>query len=293
MICLDGRLQRENTRQYFGKYSGEVMDHDTDLPEENALRGDIRVSIPGILEEDEEGMPRPLQVIAKPSFHPGFFFIPEAGEKVWVEFVAGDVDHPIWTGIWYPDDRSPGTRTDERPTRFQKVIRTASGHVIQLDDTDGDESVNIVHTGGAQITIDKDGSMLLANETNAFLFMNAADGETTLSDEHGCFITLKADGAVVSSKDGTIVEVKEGKVQIIAKDAITLNAKDIVLESASVALGKGASEPAVLGNEFMQIFLAHTHGSAMGPTSPPMPTPPLFGPAPVGKGLSNSVKVAK
>ena len=282
------------TRQYFGKYSGVVLEHDEELPEANALRGDIRVEVAGILEEDDAGAPRPMQVVAKPAFPPGFFFIPEPGEKVWVEFVAGEVDYAIWSGAWYPDDRSPATRDGERPTRFQKVIRTASGHVVQLDDTEGAESVSIVHKGGAEVTIDENGSMLLANESKAFLFLNAKDGETTLADEHGCFITLKADGAVISAKDGTIVEIKDGTVQVLAGTAVTVSAQDIVLKGGSIALGDGASEPAMLGLEFMNIFLTHTHGSAMGPTTPPMPVPGnMLGPAPVGKGLSNIVKVAK
>lgn len=280
-------------QQYFGKYSGVVLSHDEDLPDENALRGEIRVMVPGILEEDGTGGSRPMQVVAKPSFLPGFFYIPEAGDTIWVEFVAGDIDYPIWTGMWYPDDKSPGTTTADRPTRFQKVIRTASGHVVQLDDTDGAETVTILHKGGAQLTVDKDGSVLVSNQKNTFLFMNAKDEETTLSDSSGCFLTLKADGAVVSSKGGTIVEVKDGTVQVVASDTVTLTAQDIVLKSGTVSLGDGASQPAVLGTDFMTIFNTHTHVTAMGPSGPPIPIPPnIFAPAPVGKGLSNSVKVA-
>lgn len=279
-------------RQYFGKYTGEVLSHDEDLPSENALRGEIRVMVAGILEEDDSGAARQMRVIAKPCFLPGFFYIPEVGQKVWVEFVAGDIDYPIWTGMWYPDDQSPGTTTADRPTRFQKVIRTASGHVVQLDDTDGAEAITILHKGGAKFTVDKDGSVLMSSQKNAFLFMNAKAEETTLADSSGAFLTLKSDGAVVSAKDGTIVQVKDGVVQILASKTVTLSAQDIVLKSGSVSLGEGASQPAVLGTDLMNIFLAHTHATALGPSGPPIPVPPLFAPGPVGKGLSNSVKVA-
>ena len=279
-------------RQYFGKYTGEVLSHDEELPNENALRGEIRVMVAGILEEDDSGAARQMRVIAKPCFLPGFFYIPEVGQKVWVEFVAGDIDYPIWTGMWYPDDQSPGTTAAQRPTRFQKVIRTATGHVVQLDDTDGAEAITILHKGGAKFTVDKDGSVLMSSQKNAFLFMNAKAEETTLADSSGAFLTLKSDGAVVSAKDGTIVQVKDGVVQILASKTVTLSAQDIVLKSGSVSLGEGASQPAVLGNDLMQIFLAHTHATALGPSGPPIPVPPLFAPGPVGKGLSNSVKVA-
>jgi hypothetical protein len=153
--------------------------------------------------------------------------------------------------------------------------------------------VTVRHKDGAQITIDKNGSVLLANEKNAFLFLNAKDGETTLSDEHGCFLTLKADGALVASKDGTtFLEIKDGKAKLVAKDGITLVAKDVVVEGGSIALGSGATQPAVLGLDLMQFLVAHTHGTGVGPSTPPMPGVPfIFGPGPVGKGLSSAVKV--
>lgn len=277
-------------RQYYGKYSGEVLPFDDQLPEELARRGEIRVKVPGILEEDAEGESRPLEVTAKPSFLPGFFFVPEPGQKVWVEFVAGEIDFPIWTGMWYPDEKSPGTVEAKPPTRFQKVIRTASGHVVQLDDTEGKEAVRVLHAGGAQIAIDEKGSVLLANQKNAFLFMNAADGETTLSDEHGCFLTLKADGAIVASKDGsTFLEIKDGKAKLVAKDAVQLIAKEVVVESGSIALGSGATEPALLGDTFLKLFAAHTHPSAMGPTGTPLP--PINALPPPVNGQSTVVKV--
>jgi hypothetical protein len=279
-----------DTRQYFGKYSGEVLPFDAHLPEESALRGDIRVKVPGILEEDAEGQPQPLEVVAKPSFLPGFFYIPEPGAKVWVEFVAGNIDYPIWTGVWYPDEQSPAAVTGEPPTRFQKVIRTASGHVVQLDDTEGEEAVTVLHKGGAEIKVDPDGSVLIKNQNDAFLWLNAADGETTLTDEHGSYVTLKADGVIVSNHQGnTFVELKDGKAKVVASDAITLVANEMVLESGSIALGSGATEPALLGNTFLTLFSTHTHATAMGPTGTPLP--PLNALVAPANGQSTVVKV--
>ena len=105
-------------------------------------RGRIMVEVPGILEETPAGdTERPVQMLAKPCFPAGFFFIPEAGQQVWVEFAAGDVNEPLWSGAWYPENQTPRTVADEAPTAKQKIIRTASGHVVQLDDTDGEEKV--------------------------------------------------------------------------------------------------------------------------------------------------------
>src|SRR4051812_15436231 len=90
---------------YYGKYAGQVLQN-TKPQNANQHPGELLVEVPGILEEDPSGTgSRALQVIAKPSFAPGFFFIPEPNTPVWVEFVAGDVNQAIWTGIW----RAPGT----------------------------------------------------------------------------------------------------------------------------------------------------------------------------------------
>jgi hypothetical protein len=286
-----GECGEQTARQYFGKYGGVVVKPETgELPEENALRGEILVQVPGILEEDGQGAARPLRVVAMPAFLPGFFFIPDPDTTVWIEFVAGDIDHPIWTGVWYPKGKSPPTTEGGKPTAAQKVIRTTSGHVIQVDDTKDKESITLLHKGGAQVRIDEKGNVLIANEKNAFLSLSAKDGETTLADEHGCYLTLKADGAVVASKEGNaFVELKDGKAKLVGGDAITLVAKELVLESGSIALGKGASEPALLGKTFLTLFASHTHPSAMGPTGTPLP-PIQALPAPIN-GQSTVVKV--
>lgn len=155
--------QQENAvKKYYGKYPGVVLDND--LPEDSH-RGELAVEVHGILEETpDDQSQRPIQVIAKPCFPPGFFFIPEVGDNVWVEFGAGDINTPIWTGVWYPKDKTPGTADGQAPTRFQKVIRTFSGHVIQLDDSDSAEKIIILHKSGSNVEIDQDGKITIIDK---------------------------------------------------------------------------------------------------------------------------------
>jgi hypothetical protein len=147
--------QRTEAEKYYGKYPGRVVNNEP--PDGADHRGELLVKVPGILEEmpDGEGL-QPIQVVAKPCFLPGVFFVPEAGAQVWVEFVAGDLGCPVWTGVWYPSRGSPQTVEGHSPTEYQKVIRTASGHVIQLDDSEGEEKVVIQHTSGAVIEMKED-----------------------------------------------------------------------------------------------------------------------------------------
>jgi hypothetical protein len=148
----------QRARRYFGKYAGIVADN---VATSGAHRGELVVRVPGILEETPDGSgSRPLEVTAAPSFLPGFFFIPEVGDPVWVEFVAGDIDFPIWTGVWYPKGAAPAGVSGPAD-EHRKVIRTASGHVIEIDDTPNDEKIVIRPAKGTgTIRIDNGGITL-------------------------------------------------------------------------------------------------------------------------------------
>ena len=51
---------------------------------------------------------------------------------------------------------------------------------------------------------------------------------------------------------------------------IRLNkAGEVVVEAGAIKLGEGADQSLVLGNKMMQLFNQHTHGTGVGPSSPP------------------------
>jgi len=153
---------RHAGRKYYGKYPGFVVDRAPELAAGHH-RGVLRVRVPGILEEDTSGGERALEALASPAFMPGLFWVPEVGDSVWVEFAAGDVDHPIWTGVWYAVDATPANLDGSRPTEDQKVIRTPSGQLVYLEDTAGSE--RLVLEDGAnsnRITMDRNGIKLEA-----------------------------------------------------------------------------------------------------------------------------------
>src|SRR5271165_3442505 len=129
----DPRYGRQPPVRYYGKYAGVVAGNGP--PDSGSHRGEVTVTVPGILEETADGSgSQPIKVVASPAFLPGYFFVPNDNDTVWVEFVNGDINFPIWTGVWYPQDGTPNTVDGSAPTLDQKVIRTKSGQVIQLDD---------------------------------------------------------------------------------------------------------------------------------------------------------------
>lgn len=259
--------------KYYGKYSGEVTDN-----RDASKLGRVKVKVPSVLGEDEAW--------ARPCLPYGHFFVPPVASKVWVEFEAGDPGYPLWVGTWYPQGAVPAEAAVDPPDN--RVIQTASGHTIEILDQEGEEKVVLRHKTDAFIALDKDGSVILSNKEGSHLYLNAKDGEATLVEQHGHLISMTESGVVVANKEGKMVQLSGTSAAIVADE--------ITLHGATIALGGGTlaeMQPAVLGQDLMLLYNAHTHPTAVGPTGPPIPVPMPLGPGPAGMGLSSTVLVKK
>jgi uncharacterized protein involved in type VI secretion and phage assembly len=136
-------LDRVRSR-VFGKYRGVVTEVDADT-----LR--IKAKVPAVLGEQATGWCRPCVPYAGPNV--GFAFLPEEGAGVWIEFEAGDVSYPIWSGCYWREGEQP---PDATPT--VKAIVTAAGHKLLFDDDAG--SILIEDSNGNKITLDSSGLTL-------------------------------------------------------------------------------------------------------------------------------------
>lgn len=161
----------DGVTRYHGKYPAIVVDNEPDGDEVH--RGELLVAVPAILEDAPSEAARdagelgietsanasrqPIRVLAKPCFAPGAFFLPEPGHAVWVEFAAGDVNEPIWSGVWLPKGGTPAASDDTTPTAAQRIIRTTSGHVVEFDDRDGQERIVVRGHSGSTVVLDGEG----------------------------------------------------------------------------------------------------------------------------------------
>lgn len=137
---LDDRLHR-----HYGKYRGTV----TDLQDPKSI-GRIKARVPEVLPDQDTGWATPA--VAYSGDGVGLFAVPPVGAAVWVEFEAGDVSRPIWSGGWWGSNQVP-----DKATPDVKVLKTASGHTITLDDTSGSEQVVITDKNGSKIVMDQSG----------------------------------------------------------------------------------------------------------------------------------------
>lgn len=285
------RIERlEN--QYFGKYRGVVIANNDPLK-----LGRLRVWVPSLFPTDDDATPDEDSPSVSDWAWPcmpfggspeqGMFFVPEPLSKVWVEYEEGNLDSPIWVGVFWS---APGGTT-EIPTEAQdmdsnkpqrRVLKTPSGHVLEFCDVDGSETITLRHKDGAMLHLNEHGSVTMGNKEGTFIYLNAEDSELSMADKNGNNIRLGDHNLTLTNADGTVIDMASSAVQVIAKN--------VMLRSDTVQLGEGASEPAILGRSFAQIFDAHTHPTAMGPSGPPMPVPmPLS--SPMHPAMSKSVTV--
>ncbi|GAA4699543.1 hypothetical protein Prum_088510 [Phytohabitans rumicis] len=238
--------------RFYGKYRGSVVDN-TD----ETHRGTLVVTCPDVFG-------RGVEVVAQACLPYGHYFVPPKGADVWVEFEAGDTRRPLWVGAWYTEAGAPAKTADQR------VIHTPAGHVVEIDDTAGEERVLVRHASNAFVSIDAKGNILLANAAGSHLHLDAENGTATLVEQHGNHLAMGEDGTALVNPDGTTVN--------IAGDTVHISAAKVILDATTVAAGSGAGEPTLMGSAFQTLWntlLTHVHPHAMGPTLTSLQLAPL------------------
>ena len=64
----------------------------------------------------------------------GVYTVPAPDAGVWIEFEAGDVSRPIWSGCWWGDGQLPKDESGAGTTPRRKILRTEEGLLLALDD---------------------------------------------------------------------------------------------------------------------------------------------------------------
>lgn len=114
--------------RFFGKYRGLVA-----VNVDPESRGRIKALVPEVLGESPSSWALPCAPYAGTGA--GFFSVPMVGAGVWIEFEAGDVSRPVWTGTWWASGEVP---LDEKGAQAQpttKIWRSDFGLIVALDDT--------------------------------------------------------------------------------------------------------------------------------------------------------------
>lgn len=126
--------------RFFGKYRGIVQDNDD--PEN---LGRIRASVPEVYGEDLDS-PWALPCVPFAGDSHGLVLLPEVGDGVWIEFEAGDISMPIWTGFWWGSNEIPNPGSTQA-----RVLVTSDGHKLIMDEQESE--IKLIHSSGAELTM--------------------------------------------------------------------------------------------------------------------------------------------
>jgi len=151
--------------RWYGKYRAFVRD-----TQDPARLGRLRLEIPAVLGTGTDHW----SAWATPCFpyggNPdcGFYLIPDVGASVWAEFEHGDVQYPIWSGVWLAGG-NPGEMPAEAaasPTTC-KVLKTAAGHTLLFEDAPEGLRVTLVSAGDLILSDGAGSEMVLSGGTLA------------------------------------------------------------------------------------------------------------------------------
>jgi uncharacterized protein involved in type VI secretion and phage assembly len=250
------QLARQVQGKYYGKFRGFVVDNDD--PEKRAR---LKLRIPSVLGSEISGWALPCMPFGGLQGQ-GWFAVPEVDAQVWVEFEEGELRHPIWTGtFWQADGDPPADAALSPPTT--RLLQTPSGHILQFDDKQDEERFRLVHPKGSEMVVDKNGSVSLTDAKGARVLLDAENDKLVIEDSHGNTLTLGSSGISVEDSSGNKLEM--------ASSGVTVKGQKIVVEGTQVMLGGQGGEPVIKGQSFLTLFATHTHTTAVGPTSPPIP----------------------
>jgi uncharacterized protein involved in type VI secretion and phage assembly len=174
----------------FGVVTGRVTNN-----ADPASLGRVRVTFPWLSAEDESWWAR----IATPMAgkQRGVQFIPEVDDEVLVAFEHGDPRFPYVLGsLWNSSEPPPLGSADGKNDK--RTIVSRSGHTIVLDDTPGDEKIEIVDKT-------KSNSIVISTKDDSLTIKTAGDitisaGKNVTIDARGKLTLKAAETTVVQGK---------------------------------------------------------------------------------------------
>ena len=233
----------------------------------------------------------------------GSFNPPEERSTVEVWFEQGDPSRPgFYVGGWYGATDMPSEfaySASGFPER--RGIVTRGGHSLVFSDEPGKEQVQLIwhkpatgdvaltdrtkaadRTKGdfASVTLTNKGDIFASNRKSSYVHLDSENDQVAVvmqdSDHRMSSVVLRKTGVLVTDQHGNVIEINSSSdgINIIAKGPVNVVGSTVNLKAGSVFLAEGATQSAVLGEPLLAWLGAHSHGTGVGPSSPPL-VPPL------------------
>ena len=181
---------RRSSSKIYGVITGIVTNNQD--PDE---LGRVKIKIPRISGEDESNWARVISFMAGKDR--GAFYLPEVDDEVLVAFECGNINMPYIIGsLWNGEDVPPETNSDGENNI--RIIKSRSGHIIKLDDTDGEEKIEIVDKSENNMIIIDTKNEKISIKSNKDIEISAPNG-TIIMDAKDIEITSSASTKIEAS----------------------------------------------------------------------------------------------
>lgn len=175
--------------------------------------GRVKTSLPWMADQVESDWARVVTPMAGAGR--GVYFLPEVNDEVLVAFEHGNPDTPyVLGGLWNGKDKPPESNSDGKNDR--RAIRSRSGNVIRLTDTDGDAKIEIIDSSGKN-------TIVISAKNNTITITAASD--VTIQSSNGK-LKLSGNGVEITSSSTVKVEASQS---MDLKSSGQLNVKGTVV----------------------------------------------------------------
>ena len=179
--------------------------------------GRVRVKFPWFSEDDESEWARVATLMA--GKERGSVFLPEVDDEVLVAFEHGDMRRPFVIGaLWNGVDVLPPEFANDGKNNV-RLIKSRSGHIIKLDDTDGSEKIEVIDkTGKNSVLIDsKENTITITTDKD--LVLNAPQGKISLVAKE---LELKS-SAAIKVEAGSEMNIKASATMNLKGATVNIN----------------------------------------------------------------------
>ncbi len=175
--------------------------------------GRVKLKLPWLSDDYESDWARIATLMAGPDR--GVYFLPEVDDEVLIAFEHGDIRRPMVLGfLWNGVDAPPMTNDDGENNI--RMIKSRSGHMVRLDDTDGGEKIEIIGKD------EKDSIVIDANENTISI---TAEADINLSAPNGKIVMECSELEITASSSAKLTG--DSSIDVEASSTLTLKGSTV------------------------------------------------------------------
>ena len=172
----------------------------------------------------------------------GFNYLPEVDDEVLLAFHHGNVHNPyIIGGLWNSKDKPPTPNNQAvggDGKVDQRMIKSRSGHIILLDDTQGKEQIVICDkTGSNKIVIDSASNTMTINLAKDYSLDNKGNSDFKSVGN----VTIDSKGNITIKSTGNTTIESTGNMDLKATGMLNIKGNKVTIDGGPMTEVKGAT----------------------------------------------------